>query len=317
MIGCVVVLTVLMWSGVCAAEVQNPSFEILRPGSTRKLPKDWTPVDDPYPSSFNSYCSGMWSTDGTLSAGLFSLMNRPVGRGKHQSFYQDVDLTGIGTIEFDVRLRALPSGVFQHCEASLFVYPVLFSPFVDRVPLWSQNVDGVYLNQQVKVMGMAGLHRIELRITALDSGTYPVAYWTLWDNVRLIKGPITIPATVDLDPSVLNPASNGSWITCHIELDEPYDVNAIDGATVMLNDKVSAHMDKQGWATPQGTAANVADYDNDGILERMVKFDRAAVVQALVQAPEAKVTIKGRIINGPLFEGTAVIRVLDQNARKQ
>ncbi len=332
--GCVVVLTVLLLSDVCAAEIQNPSFELTR-GTGRKLPQSWWPIDDL--SCFYSNSSTVWSTDGVLSVGLFSVMNKTVSRGKYESLYQDVDLTGISNVEFDVGLRAFPRGVFGHFQASLHVYPVFpIPPFVDRVPLWSQNVDGVYLDQQVKVAGMTGRHRIELRITALDSGTYSVAYWSLWDNIRLIKGPVTIPASIDLNPStlnaadngtgtlnaanhgtgVLNPASNGNWIMCHIELEEPYDVNAIDGATVTLNNTVPAHLDKQGWATPQGTAANVADYDNDGILERMVKFDRAAV-QALVQAPEAEVTVKGRITNGPLFEGTAVIRVLDKNARKQ
>lgn len=328
-LGWVMILILLMGSGVSAVEVLNPSFETTTGTYYRPLPRNWFHLDEP--SSFNSYCSNSWKTNGTLSAGLFSLMKKPVTRGKYQNFFQEsVDLTGIATIKFDVRLAVLPppptySGPFEHFEAFFLV---------DGVPLWSQRVGGVYLDQEVNVAGMGGSrtidghtlygHKIEMRITALDTGTFGAAYWTQWDNIRLIEGQPTIPAVVDLDPGTLNPASNGNWITCYIELGQDelgkaYDVNTIDGATVTLNNNdhaVPAYLGNQGWATAQGSAANVADFDGDGILERMVKFDRAAV-QAIVQPPEATVSIKGKLTNGILFEGTAVIRVLDNKAKKQ
>jgi hypothetical protein len=323
-IGCGVILTLLMWSGVYAAEVQNSSFETTYMGTPfpRLLPQGWWHVDH---ASFNSYCTSQWSTNGTLSAALLSRIGRAVSRGNYQSFYQYVDLTGIGTIEFDVRMAAVPEGAFEHFEASFLV---------DGVPLWSQDAAGVYLDQKASVAGMAGWHRIEMRNTAVDAGTFSASYSTQWDNVRLIEGQVTIPAIVDLNPSTLsttdngtstlsaasngsgtlNPASNGKWITCHIELGADYDVNAIDGASVTLND-IPAYMGDQGWATPQATAANVADDDGDGVLERMVKFDRAAV-QAIVQPPETTVTVKGRLVDGPLFEGTAVVCVPDKKGKK-
>ena len=304
--GCVAILTLLMWSGVYAAEVQNPSFEATYMGVPypRALPQGWWHVDH---ASFNSYCSNSWRTNGALSAVLLAKIGKTVSPGNYESFYQYVDLTGIGTIEFDARLAALPAGAFSHFKASFLV---------DGVPLWSQTAAGVYLDQQVKVTGMAGWHRVEVRNTALDAGTFSLAYWTQWDNLRLIEGPITIPAVVDLDPSTLNPASSGNWITCYIELGGGYDVNAIDGATVTLNKDIRAHLGNEGWATPQANGGNVADYDNDGTLERMAKFDRAAV-QVIVQPPEATVTIRGKLASGILFEGTAVIRVLDKNAKNK
>jgi len=311
-----------MWSGVYAVEVQNPSFETTYMGTPypRLLPQGWRPRDNL--ASFNSYCTSKWSTKGTRAVELLSRIGKPINRGEYQGCYQEeLDLTGICAIEFDVRL----AGVFEHFEASFLV---------DGVTLWSQNAAGVYLDQRVNVAGMPGWrHSIEMRITAVESGTFAVSYSTQWDNVRLIEGQVTIPAFVGLNPSTLsaagnststlntadnggalNPASHGNWITCHIELDEGYDVNDIDGASVTLND-IPAYLGKQGWATPQGTAENVADYDGDGALERMVKFDRAAV-QAIVQPPETTVTIKGRLTGGILFEGTAVIRVLGKNAKK-
>jgi hypothetical protein len=321
----VVIWTLLTWSGVCAGGVQNPSFEAIYNGtpSPRPLPQGWRLRDNLL--SFNSYCTSKWSTDGKLSVELFSRINRPITRGDYQGFFQEyVDLTGICAIEFDVRMTA-GLAAFAHFEATFLV---------DGVPLWKQNAAGVYLDQRVDVSGKTGWkHTIEMRITALDAGTFSTSYSTQWDNVRLIEGPVTIPAVVDLNPSTLNaagndagtpeaasdgagalnPATNGNWITCRIELEAPYDVNAIDGASVTLND-IPAYMGQQGWATPQATAANVADYDLDGTPERMVRFDRAAV-RAILQPPEATVTIKGKLVDGPSFEGTAVIRVHDKNAK--
>jgi hypothetical protein len=336
-------LVLLIGSGVSAAEVLNPSFETTFNVFGRGLlPSSWGHVDDG--SCFNSYCSNSWKTNGTLSAGLFSLRNKSVTREKYQSFTQDwVDLTGIATIKFDVRLTTLPDSTraFEHFEASFLV---------DGVPLWKQTVGGVYLDQEVSVAGLGAWriidgwpiygHRIELRITALDTSTFDQAYWTQWDNLRLIEGQPTIPAVVTLDPGTLNPASNGKWITCYIELGQDesgkaYDVSAIDGASVTLScDNTDIHActtGDEGWATAEASAANVADFDGDGILERMVKFDRAAV-QALVQPPEATtVSIQGRLAGGKLtngaltngiltsgiqLEGKAVIRVLDNKAKK-
>jgi hypothetical protein len=70
---------------------------------------------------------------------------------------------------------------------------------------------------------------------ALEAGASNVAYGTLWDNVRLVEGPATMPAVIDLDPGTLNLGSNGRWVTCYLELDEGYDVAQIDGATVRLD----------------------------------------------------------------------------------
>jgi len=300
-----VVLLTLAWSSVCAAEVLNPSFETTYAGLPwpRPLPLYWSHVDHP---SFNSYCANLWKTDGGLSAVLFNRIGKAVSPGNYESFYQYVDLTGIGSIEFDVSLATYPAGVFGHFEASFWV---------DGTPLWHETVGGDHRDQQVNVADLPGWHRLEIRVTALDAGTFSVAYWTEWDNLRLLQGPTTVPAVIVLDPNTLNLGSNGNWITCRIKLSDGYDVGNIDGATVTLND-IPAWIGEQGWATPQVNEENVADFDGDGTLERMVKFERAAV-QAIVQAPQATMTVKGRLAGGTPFEGTAVIRVLDHGAKKK
>ena len=52
-----------------------------------------------------------------------------------------------------------------------------------------------------------------------------------------------------------------------------------------------------------------------GAFERMVKFERAAV-QALVRPPEATAAIKGQLAGGTLFEGTAVLHVLNKERQE-
>jgi hypothetical protein len=232
---------------------------------------------------------------------MFSRINKTFMPGNYQSFHQFVDLTGISSVEFDVRLAAYPSGTFGHFEAVFLV---------DGTPLWSQKEGGVYLNQQVNVGNKPGWHRIELRLRALENGPYNLAYWTQWDNLRLIEGPTAIKATMVLDPNTLNLASNGNWITGYLEVEEGYDVATVDGASVKLAD-VPAYMGEQGWATPDSTAENTSDYDADGIVERMVKFDRSAI-QGLVEVVPPEVTLKvtGQLRDGTPFEGTGTIRVI-------
>jgi hypothetical protein len=333
-IGCVVILILLMGSGVCVAEVLNPSFETTYMGTPypRLLPQGWYHADH---ASFNSYCTNSWSTDGTLSAALLSRIGKAVSPGNYESFYQFVDLTGIASIEFDIRLVALPAGAFAHFEASLLV---------DGVPLWSQNAAGVYLDQQVSVSGMAGWHRIEMCNTARDTGTFTLAYWTQWDNLRLIEGPKTIPAVIDLEPDTLRLHCPGKWIVCFIELPAGYDVNDIDEATVTLQD-IPAYLGKEGWGklalnkrevtdrdgdgVPERMARfdqdkegwgklalhkrKVMDHDGDGIPERIVRFDQDAV-RAIVQPPEAILTVKGNLVDKTPFEGSATIKVVDKLA---
>lgn len=291
-VGSLAVLIVMVWSGVCTADVLNPSFELMNVVTGHgAVPSYWRRVDHP---SFNSYCTLSWRTDGIVSAALLSrLTNNGTAYnftpGDFQAFWQDVDLTGIGRIKFDVRLAANPSGDFDHFEAALYV---------GGVRLWTKTVGGTYLDQEVDVSHLAGWRCVELRLTARESGVFSTSYWAQWDNIRLVEGAPSIPAEIDLDPDTLNLNSNGQWITCYIELEDTYDPADIDGATVKLED------------IPAYDGNIIVDHDGDGIMERMVKFEGAAV-QAIVQPPEATLTVTGQLVTGMSFEGSATIRVID------
>jgi hypothetical protein len=290
------VFALLLWPAVSAADFQNSSFEVsysVTP-SPDSVPQYWRLRNTDY-TVFGSQVTPVWKTEGARSAGLFSRYGRYATAGDYRSIYQMVNLKGMGAIAFDARLAAYGSSVytqFNNFEAVLLV---------DDVPLWTRTVDGTYLDQQVDVSHVPGAdpHRVELCLKSRVSGQFDVANWVQWDNLRLVEMPdeTIVDAVVDVDPNTLNLNSKGQWITCYIEL-PGYDVNDIDGRTVTL-EGVSAHTgDDTGWASPLPNEGNTMDHDGDGILERMVKFDRSAV-QDLLKPGVATVTVKGTLLNQP------------------
>jgi hypothetical protein len=311
------VLAVLLLPVMSAAQIQNPSFEQARSVTPYPdtAPSYWW-LAYPDGSPFGSQVTRDWKTLGNRSAGLFGRCNRLFAAGEYQGLYQRVVLTGIAAISFDVQLIAygptFPTP-FRNFKASVLV---------DGVPLWTRSAGGVYLNQQVDVSNLSpGSHVVELRNTATTAGQFvDTAYWVQWDNLRVVKMPEEkiIEAVIDVDPNMINLKSKGKWITCYIDLAQGYDAHGINAETVTLNG-VSAHVGEEGWATPEASAGNMVDHDGDGILERMVKFDRAAL-QAFLQTGTITVTVKGKlpsqaIAGGSLpirmsFKGTDIIRVI-------
>jgi hypothetical protein len=298
-------LAFLLWPAISAADVVNGSFEqsfFVTPWPD-SVPLYWRLKNLDH-TMFGSQVNYVWKTEGVRSAGLFSRYGRSFAAGSSQGISQVMELTGMAAIAFDVRLAAYGSTVFTRFDN--FEVALL----VDDVPLWSQTADGTYLDQRVDVSNRSGLHRVELRITAKGSGQFNVANWVQWDNLRLVKVPDEkiIEAIVDVDPNTLNLNSGGNWITCYIELPAGYDVNDIDGETVTL-ENVKAHMGKEGWACPQASAGNTMDHDGDGVLERMVKFDRSAVA-ALLKPGVATVAIMGKLPNHTTLHGTDLLKVI-------
>jgi hypothetical protein len=138
-----------------------------------------------------------------------------------------------------------------------------------------------------------------------DSGSYPgLSPWAVAegyiDNVSL--APLLAVATINIEPDTLSLKNAGKWITCHIELGEEYDVADIDVSTVRLNGQVAAES--------QPTA--IGDYDDDGVADLMVKFDRSAVQKILEVGDAVEVTVTGQLTDGTPFEGSDTIRVISQ-----
>jgi len=109
-----------------------------------------------------------------------------------------------------------------------------------------------------------------------------------------------IPATVDFDPDTLNRKSQGNWVTVYIELPEGFDVNDIDISTVLLNGEVPA----------EEQPTEIGDYDDDGIPDLMVKFDRLATIEAIGPGQTVDIMITGELTDGTPLEGSDEIRAL-------
>ncbi len=142
-----------------------------------------------------------------------------------------------------------------------------------------------------------------------------------------------IRAQIDIDPDTLNlkflesgnkcchgrSRSRGSWrgnergVTAYIELPEGQDVADVNVSTVLLNDTISAKLHP----------SDIGDYDNDGIPDLMVKFDRGDVID-LVKAlnlnlslpADIELTVSGSLTEGTRFEGSDTIRVIEKGSQK-
>lgn len=118
--------------------------------------------------------------------------------------------------------------------------------------------------------------------------------------------PEVISATIDIDPDTLNIKSQGKWITAYIELPERYEVGKIDVSTIKLDNKVEAELNP----------SSIGDYDEDGILDLMVKFDRNEVSDILEVGKKVEISISGEMEDGTSFEGTDKIKVIDKGGRR-
>ena len=112
--------------------------------------------------------------------------------------------------------------------------------------------------------------------------------------------PGVIEATIDIDPDTLNLKSKGKWITAYIELSEGYNIAEIEISSILLNDVVEA----------ENKPSSIGDYDDDGILDLMIKFKRADVIDMLEEGNDVEIVITGALTDGPQFQGSDTIRVI-------
>jgi hypothetical protein len=98
--------------------------------------------------------------------------------------------------------------------------------------------------------------------------------------------------------------SKGRWITAYIELPEGYNVSDINISSILLNGTIPVDMN---------APTAIGDYDDDGVPDLMVKFNRTAVCQLIlskgIKLGNVTLTVSGKLIDGVEFEGCDTIRV--------
>jgi hypothetical protein len=111
-----------------------------------------------------------------------------------------------------------------------------------------------------------------------------------------------VPASVNVDPDVINVKSRGRFVTCYIELAEGYLAYDVEISSILLNDSLPA----------ETSPFEVGDYDLDGVADLMVKFDRQSVQDLLPVAEYVEFKVSGSLADGTPFEGTDRIWVRDE-----
>ncbi len=119
-------------------------------------------------------------------------------------------------------------------------------------------------------------------------------------GIRMTDPGAPLEVAVDFHPNTLNCRSHGRFVTCYIELPEGYDPADIDVSTVVLNDELAALFHPTG----------VGDEDNDGVPDRMVKFDRAHVIEFLPPGEHVEAAVSGELNDETPFAGADSVRVI-------
>lgn len=164
--------------------------------------------------------------------------------------------------------------------------------FGDDTNASGPNVDHVYT--------ASGTYFVTLNVTDDDGGSDQTTY--------LLS--VLMPATVDIHPDTLNLDSNGRWITCYIELPEGYNASDLNISSISLGSLIPA----ETWPS------NVEDYDGDGVLELMLKFDRETVQEYIsdtlgVTGDNVNLTVTGEVA-GQIFQGSDTININNNNSSK-
>lgn len=153
-------------------------------------------------------------------------------------------------------------------------------------------------------------HQVSFRGFSIgDNWIYNTISFTYYDDIKVWRYVPVVEATIDINPDTFYLKSQAKWITAYIQLPVGYNSEDIDATTILLNNTIQPVLDpKYGFVT--NSSEYLIDHNEDGILERMVKFDRTEVM-ALLNIGEATLTITGKV-NGIPFEGSDTIRVISK-----
>lgn len=179
----------------------------------------------------------------------------------------------------------------SHRESHWYKIVIQYNPVQNKANYYIYDSDGTTVEFSATDVSVSAGSIDNLALYNLNRMPYGGARDFYWDDITTPS--LRIQATVNIDPDSLNLNSNGKWITADIELPAGYSVEDIDITTVKLQGEFAArHSDVQG-------------------NKLMVKFSRKEVTAALSEG-SVKLTVTGEIYEGPAFEGSDTIRVINE-----
>jgi len=145
-----------------------------------------------------------------------------------------------------------------------------------QLRLWRKHTRRRHILDTTSILLLLILFTGGMRLMAPRLQGFSLTYFTDTENTLTLftSGIWTkeIPATIDIKPETLNLKSKGQPITCYIELPEGQDVSNIIVDTICLNETIPA----------ESHPTEIGDYDEDGIPDLMVKFNRSDVIEYLI-----------------------------------
>jgi len=245
------------------------------------------------------------------------------GAGDHWNHFicknDDKPPTGGYTVDQAARYPLMSASFVDNATASFRVVQCLPPPTLQWTHIMF-TYDGqycrTYFDNVLQNMGDVGHHYVGGNDYPLSIGKslqtddpWDDSVDCVIDEVR-ISSIARVPANVDFDPDMLNLKSRGKYVTAYLELPEEYDVSTIDVSTILLNDTISV----------ASHPTTIGDYDDDGILDLMVKFDRDTVITyieaninmtnlAEQRAMTISLIVVGTLNSGTVFQGEDTIIV--------
>lgn len=125
-----------------------------------------------------------------------------------------------------------------------------------------------------------------------------------------------LTAIMDINPGNLNVKSQGNLITVYIELNDPENpllVYSIDPQSIFLKKVGDAMILIDGEKLFTTGFCEYGDYDENGIADLMVKFDRQDLIGFLTANKfndgEVSISVSGKLYDGVKFKGTQTINI--------
>jgi len=119
-----------------------------------------------------------------------------------------------------------------------------------------------------------------------------------------------IPAAnvmLDVDPDTLNLKSKGKPVPCYIQFTGEYDIRNVDPYTLAVTGINGNNLSVKLY--PIGPS-NIGDHNDDGVQDLMVQFDRQDLI-SLLNVGDTLITVSGEMLDGSVFSGSDVIRVIE------